>query len=153
MVSGTERARTLMDSIRDSRHRIAAAIQVDRLFETFEIEMAPEEALSFAAMSSEMDAAIAGRMYRLIEKINRIVPPTDFGPAHPRSGRPHHVYRMGRRRGRRLFVLEIFAGFISREHSVDSILDEIRRQCTDDASVLAFDYDETLHRFTFSWDD
>ena len=94
-----------MDSTRDHRHRIAAATQMDQLFDTYEVEMTPEDVLSFAANAPGNSEVV----YNLIDAINQSIPPIDFGN-HPKTGSLHHRFRVGRRYGDRIVILEIFQG-------------------------------------------
>lgn len=147
MFSATERARTHMDSTRDNRYRIAAAAQVDRFFESYEIDMAPEEALSFVATAPGDSDAV----YVLIDAINRAVPPANFGPNHPRTGTAHHAFQVGRRHGDRVVVLEIFKGYLALDFAFDDLVETIRQHAQIAGSSLDQESDENSHRFTFMW--
>lgn len=141
-----------MDSLRDKRHRIAAAAQADRFFETYEIEMSPEEALSFTATAAA-DVNLTGITYALVDALNCLIPSTDFGPNHPRTGLPHHRYRVGRRGGDRLIILEIFKGYLKPEYPMDDLIEVIGKQAEKCASSFHWESDENMHHFTFLWNN
>lgn len=149
MVS-TERARTFMDSSRDNRHSIAAATQVDRHFDDYTIEMTPEQALSFVATAPVMPE-VSEAIYAFVDVINRLIPPTDFGLNHPRTGRPHHKFRVGRRHGDRVLVLELFKGFLQPTYPFDELVETIRLEAEKAGSTFHWQADENAHEFTFLW--
>lgn len=145
-----ERARTFMDSMRDNRHRIAAAAQVDQYYSTYEIELSPEEALSFAA-TVPSDKPISESLYVLIDAINQVVPKVNFGESHPKTGTRHHRFRLGRRFGDRLMMLEVFRGYLPKDYSLDSLTDMLRKLTEDLPISLEQESDEHSFRLTFLW--
>lgn len=148
MLGIAERRRS-MDSSQTHR-RITVAVQADRLFETYEIEMSPGEALSFvSAASTEAHAQL---IYVFLDLINQTIPTADFGPGHPRTGTAHHVYRVGRRHGNRLIILEFFKGYFPRPYPFDDLAERISQYAAKAGCAIEDEADETIQRYTFVWD-
>ena len=152
MLTHTDRARDYMDSTRDHRHRISAAVQVDRLFDNYQLEMAPAEALSYAVTVPE-NTKQSEAIYGLIESINRLIPATDFGSTHPRTGTAHHRYWVGREHGERVITLEIFQGYLTPDFSVAELEQALVVLAERVDSSLARESSESGHRFSFQWKD
>jgi hypothetical protein len=139
-----------MDATRDHRRRISAAVQVDGVYDDYEIEMMPAEALSFAATSPVLPG-IAESVYVLIDVLNHAIPVADFGPNHPRTGVSHHKFRVGRQHGDRLLVLELFKGYFASDYPFDELLEKIQQYAESAGCSLEQEGDETGYRFIFLW--
>lgn len=150
MFTQAERARTPMDATRDHRYRIAAATQIDEVFAEYEIAMTPEEALSFMA-TAPADSDRSEAIYIMTTMINDLIPRTNFGPNHPRTGTPHHIFRVGRSRGDRMLKLELFKGYFTKDYPFDELLEKIRVCAEKTACSIASESDENVHQFTFIW--
>lgn len=78
--------------IRDKPAVIEAALALDRVCYYWSITLDPESALLFAGQCQEMNAVNRLILTALIQRINAYLPPIDFGPTNPNTGRLHHDY-------------------------------------------------------------
>jgi hypothetical protein len=105
--------------------RITAAIQIDEMFRTYEIEMTPPEAFAFVEIAPAAGVPKTTNLANLIMGIDSHIPLADLGQGHPKTGQPHHTYLVGRRGGQRLLKVEIFKGFFQRDYDFRQLLEAI----------------------------
>lgn len=140
-----------MEQTADHRERIAAAIQVDRLFSAYEIEMTPMEALDFIEMAPAAGSGGSHHLHELIFSINRAIPPIDFGSQHGSTGKAHHVYRIGRERGLRMIKVEVFKGFFQVDYDFIGLMEKIHLLGTRAGAEVAIEADNNAYSIQMRW--
>ena len=147
MLSGAEQARTQMDSKKDDLNRIHAAAQIDRNFGSYQIDMSPDEALAFAELTSSPSI----KLDKLIERINAVIPPINFGPEHKKTGKTHHFFRIGRRNGFRFMDVEIFIGFFQVDYDFMSLLEGLHVLGTGEGTEVLIEADNNSYSVRMHW--
>jgi hypothetical protein len=99
--------------------KVAAALVLDEHALRYQVELTPDEAIDFAANLRDYNEATASRLTALVQRINDLIPPMDFGllngEPNPNNGRPHHTFRMGREYSRVLYVC-IVKSYLPRDY-------------------------------------
>ncbi len=150
MFRTAERIKGDMESTSEHRERIAAAVQVDRLFNVFQIEMTPAEAIAFAEVAPP--AGMPG-LRTLVVQINAVIPAADFGPDHRQTGKPHHSFRIGRQRGNRLIRVSIFKGYFQIEYDFMALLEAIHALGTAAGAKVTIPTDNNSYSIDMRWGD
>jgi hypothetical protein len=90
-----------------------AALLLDRLSSNYEIEMRPDEAVEFLRRC-EPENVSNDEWVSLVQEINHLIPPMQYGPDNPNTGQPHHTFRIGRDYSRVIY-LRIVKRYLSTE--------------------------------------
>lgn len=151
MVSTAEHKKRKMESTSEHRERVSAAVQLDRLFNAYEIEMTPTEAFTFAEVAPPAGVTKLASLRSLIEQINAVVPPANFGPDHPQTGKPHHYFRMGRERGFRFVKLGIFKGFFQVDYDFMGLLEVVHSIGTEAGADVVVNTDNNSYSIEMRW--
>jgi hypothetical protein len=133
------------------RERIMAALHVDRLFNNYEIEMDPSETVSLIEVAPQAGIPSIRETAWMLEGINKLIPPIDFGPSNPQTGKSHHLYRIGRERGRRVIKLTLFTGVFPLEYDFTELLSGIHVHCRNAGAVMEARIDTSIYSIVIRW--
>lgn len=142
-----------MNATQTSR-KVEAALFIDRLSQQYQIQFTPAEAREFVAQADDYNKFEKADLVRLVEKINEMIPPMDFGSTNPNTGRPHHRFIIGNECSRVIYV-EVYKGYLSWKPTRYLLLAEQLHAASQSAHAdeagLTQD-DMNTFRFRFWWD-
>lgn len=69
-----------------------------------QVELNPAQALEFAA-GCEGHGVDNESLVELVQRINNAVPPMEYGPSNPNTGKAHHKFYVGKEYSRVVYVL------------------------------------------------
>ena len=130
--------------------KLDAMLDLDTRCLHWQAEVTPTEALEFSARSRQYNAWTPLRAVTLIEAVNKAIPPMDYGPLNPNTGRMHHTYRVGRSYSREMFV-QIVKAYMPKDTDYLQLVVDLhemgRAAAVDFQSVV----EETAGSLTFRW--
>jgi len=80
-------------------------------FATWGVELSAFDALQ-VAVAAERAVGYSPRVSQLIRRINALVPPMQYGPDNPNTGKMHHTFTYGRENSRVLYV-QVVSAYLS----------------------------------------
>ena len=128
-----------------------AILTLDELSTDYRVKLDPNNALQFVAKAEEYNNFTKEDLKRLIETVNATIPPMDYGPKNPNTGRPFHWFEIGNEGSRVIYAVFPETYWPNYDKAALNVLMK-------QLALLAHademdDYSETgMYRFRFWWD-
>jgi hypothetical protein len=110
--------------------KLDIVLALDKVSDYYRVKMNPEEAVQFASQALESGKATRPRLATLIDRLNDLIPtmkvPNVEGKPHPRDGRPHHWYLVGKEEVGRVVYLQILKTNLETPFPFQELFDGIR---------------------------
>jgi len=85
-------------------NKLKAALMLDRASTHYQVEYTPGEAWSFVVRAEAYNNFTSDILSELVERINALIPPMQYGTDNPNNGKPHHRFQIGNEGSRVLYV-------------------------------------------------
>ena len=133
--------------------KVQKMLELDPIAHDYLVKLSPSEAMAFVSHAQEYNNIYREKLTRLIESISDTIPPMDFGPENPNTGRPHHTFEIGNENSRVIY-LEIQKFYMPASYDyawLATVLKQLGSEAlADERDVVQSD--ATKFRFRFFWD-
>lgn len=133
--------------------KLCATLLLDTYSNHYQVEMRPDEAMEFTAALDDYNGFDPDRAVKLIERINDLIPPMQFGSGNPNNDKPHHTFRVGREYSRVMY-LDVVKAYMPINHDYAKLAGKLGRLGNDVNADEAGVVEDTDGCFTFRfwWD-
>jgi hypothetical protein len=127
--------------------RITVALEVDRLFTDYVIEMSPAETLGFMRTAQIVNNENREKMIELLKQIETLIPPS-VRDEHRGS---HHTFRAGREISRRIIYLRFLKVNFPRGYKFAAMLEVLERYAKEAEALYQPTSDDDGFEILFWW--
>lgn len=133
--------------------KVQAVLNLDPCALHYRVRLEPDEMRELAGQFADYNQATSEALVALVGKVDKLIPPMNFGGNNPNNGHTHHHYFVGREYSRVVY-LEVIKAYLPDSFDYVALgkgLARIGREAgADETDITANDFGEFVYRFW--WD-
>lgn len=140
-----------MKAVNEGEEGVGLLISVDKQYPRYQVELSPEKTILFIETAVPVGSETRERVTKLLNTVNDLIPRIDFGKDHPKTGQPHHSYRVGRE-SCRVIYLDLFMGYFEEGFNMQSLCESIENLAINAGARYGLESDNQSFVIRFSWE-